>query len=119
MFKLDPQKGPLFKQVADSVVQQLLKGELRPGDKLHSARELAVKVGVNPNTVIQSFQELEKLEITETKRGLGTFVKRDMNIEKLKLAKVNELTKEFLFQLKSIGVSMEEALLAIRKEVKE
>ena len=51
----------------------LLNGELLPGDKLPSVRELAKQLGVNPNTVTKAFQELEKDNIIYTVPGRGSY----------------------------------------------
>src|SRR5690606_41321312 len=50
------------------------RGELRPGDRLPSQRDLALQARVNPNTVQRAYREMELLNMTETVRGEGTFV---------------------------------------------
>ena len=79
-WNVDPEAGPIFEQIADAVQAALARGELGPGDKLPSARALAEELRVNPNTVIRAFELLEQRGITETRRGLGTFVREDVDL---------------------------------------
>ena len=114
MWNFDSRKGPLYQQLADRVASQILTGEIKVGDKLASARELAITVGLNPNTVVQAFQELEKREITETRRGKGTFVRETLNVEKLKQELLASLTQAYLHDLAALGISTTTAIKTIK-----
>ena len=46
-------------------------------------RELAVALGVNPNTVTKSYQALLDRELIENQRGLGYFVAGDAKLRVL------------------------------------
>ncbi|MFO7311746.1 MAG: GntR family transcriptional regulator, partial [Bacillota bacterium] len=48
--KLD-QHSPIYLQIIDEFKRQIARGDLRPGDRIPSQRELAMMVQVNPNTV--------------------------------------------------------------------
>ena len=74
MYNLDLQsRVPIYKQVYTGVKDMILSGELSPGDKLPSVRELAKDLGVNPNTITKAFQELEKDKIIYTVPGRGSY----------------------------------------------
>ncbi|MCB8819015.1 GntR family transcriptional regulator [Microvirga rosea] len=49
-------------------------GELLPGQKLPSVRELAERAGIAPMTVANVYQELRKTGLIEAKPGAGTYV---------------------------------------------
>ncbi len=49
---------PIYKQIADSIIELIAKGELKPGDKLPSIRELATMLGVNMLTVDKAYKYL-------------------------------------------------------------
>ncbi|MCL6457829.1 MAG: GntR family transcriptional regulator [Gorillibacterium sp.] len=72
---------PIYTQIMDVFIERICRGELKPGDKLPSVREAALEVGVNPNTILRSYMEMERRGIVETRRGQGTFV--TLNIEML------------------------------------
>lgn len=64
----------IYLQIADRIRDRILQGEWQPGERIPSIRELAVDIGVNPNTVTKSYQSLMEREIIENQRGLGYFV---------------------------------------------
>ncbi|MBB6098819.1 DNA-binding transcriptional regulator YhcF (GntR family) [Deinobacterium chartae] len=68
---------PIYIQLAEDIMARAVRGELSPGDKIPSARELAAQRMVNPNTVIRAYQELERDGFIVTRRGLGSFVSDD------------------------------------------
>ncbi len=49
-------------------------GALKPGDQLPSVRELAVKMRINPNTVVRTYRDLQQEKIIGGKWGEGNFV---------------------------------------------
>ena|SRR5690348_6037909 len=67
----------IYQQIADQMRDRILAGEWHEGDRMPSVRELAAAVGVNPNTVMKSYQALLDREIIESQRGLGYFVAVD------------------------------------------
>jgi len=64
----------IYQQIADQIRDRILQGEWNEGERIPSIRELAVSLGVNPNTVTKSYQSLTDIEIIENQRGLGYFV---------------------------------------------
>ena len=75
LFRVDPlSPDPIFEQLAFQVKGAIARGELGPGDRLPSVRELAREVGVNPNTVVRTYETLEAERVIVRKQGAGTFV---------------------------------------------
>ena len=74
--KFSQSKG-IYQQIAEQMRDRILAGEWHEGERIPSVRELAVGVGVNPNTVTKSYQALLDREIIENQRGLGYFVAAD------------------------------------------
>jgi GntR family transcriptional regulator len=118
MWHFDSRRGPLYQQLADQMVFQILQGQLKAGDKLPSARDLAVEAGLNPNTVIQTFQELDKRGISETKRGKGTFVREDIDIKKLRRERMAVVTRNYLDEVHALGLQTQDAIRAIEEKQK-
>src|SRR5262245_33927145 len=81
----------IYQQIADQIRDRILEGEWRNGDRIPSIRELAVSVGVNPNTVTKTYQALTDRRIIENQRGIGYFVAADAK-EKI----LEELRSEFI-----------------------
>ena len=78
-YRLDRSSGvPAYLQIIQLTEQALRLGTLREGDKLPTAREVVADIGVNPNTVLKAYRELENRGLVQARRGLGTFVIRSL-----------------------------------------
>ncbi len=64
----------IYLQIADQSRERILTGEWPVGGKIPSVREMAVNMGVNPNTVLRSYQTLVSDGIIENHRGFGYIV---------------------------------------------
>ena len=65
---------PIYLQICDSIYDRLLSGELQPGGRIPSVRELGADIGVNPNTVMRSYEKLTEAGIIFNKRGIGYLI---------------------------------------------
>ena len=75
MLMIDVQsKQPIFEQLSEQILKFISIGILQPNDKLPSVRSLASELGVNPNTVSKTYQELEKRGYVYSEKGKGCFV---------------------------------------------
>ena len=68
---------PIYRQLVTQVVLAILSGDLRPGDRLPSTRELARRFGLHPNTVSAGYRQLEKEGWTESRRGSGIYIREN------------------------------------------
>lgn len=107
--------NPIYMQIVDKINQQIIRGELMPGNKLPSVREMAVQTGVNPNTIQRTYSELERMGIVETKRGQGTFVTENFDlINELKVRLQMDIIEAFVANMKELGYSEEEMLSGLK-----
>jgi GntR family transcriptional regulator len=67
----------IYLQIAAYVCDNILLDKWPPEQKIPSVRELAIELEVNPNTVMRSYEFLQKQEVVYNKRGLGLFVASD------------------------------------------
>ena len=65
---------PIKEQLIAQVRIGVACGDLTPGDKLPSTRDLARRFGVHPNTISAAFQELASTGEVSNKKGSGVFV---------------------------------------------
>ena len=64
----------IFLQIADSISEKVMEGKYPPGEKIPSVRDLAAELGVNPNTIMRTYSELQSRGIIDNKRGVGYYV---------------------------------------------
>lgn len=65
---------PIYLQICDQIYEKILNGELKSEDRIQSVRELGATLGVNPNTVMRSYDYLQNNAIIYNKRGIGYFI---------------------------------------------
>src|SRR5258708_4303469 len=65
---------PIYAQLERGLRAAVATGRLRPGEQLPTVRQLAVTLKINANTVARVYAELERAEVIETKRGVGSFI---------------------------------------------
>lgn len=81
----------IYLQIADAICEKILSGGLKGDERIPSVREYGAEIGVNPNTVMRSYEKLTGEEIIYNKRGIGYFVAPDAKDKVL-----SSLRKEFL-----------------------
>lgn len=64
----------LYLQIKEKIVDQIQKGELKPGEKIPSERELCELYGVSRITVRQALKEATEDGLLFSVQGKGTFV---------------------------------------------
>ena len=65
---------PIWRQIYELIAMRILSDEWPEGSRIVSVRELAQEVGVNPNTVMRSYERLDGDDIIFNRRGIGFFV---------------------------------------------
>lgn len=69
---------PAYLQIVEQTRRALENGWLSVGDQLPPAREVVSSTGINPNTVLKAYRELERQGLVEGRVGTGTFVTADL-----------------------------------------
>jgi GntR family transcriptional regulator len=64
----------LYEQVAGEIRRAIADGEVKPGEHLPPAKDLAAVLGVNTNTVLRALRVLRDEGLLEFRRGLGISV---------------------------------------------
>lgn len=102
---------PIYLQIVELIKRYIATGELRPNDKLPSVREMSSSLGVNPNTLQRAYGELERLGITYTKRGMGSFVSQEQNSSNELQEKMGiDLAKKFIKDMDAIGINKRKSI---------
>lgn len=111
---------PIYLQIMDRIKMDIVTQRLKANDKLPSVREMAMNLKVNPNTLQRAYQELERLGIVYTQRGMGTFVGERTNmVDDLKQEMAKEVMDSFILRMKRLGFSEQEIIANISKKIIE
>lgn len=101
---------PIYLQIYDTICDQVLSGALVPDGRIPSVREYGAQLGVNPNTIMRTYEKLTTDGIIYNKRGLGFFISQDAREKVLEYKKtefVNETVPKIRRQLQLLGFSPE------------
>lgn len=104
---------PIFLQIVDGICEKILSGELKAEDRILSVREYGAQIGVNPNTVVRSYEKLTNEGIIYMKRGLGYFVSAEANeivLEKERREFIENELPKMLKRMKLLNINPEEVL---------
>jgi GntR family transcriptional regulator len=95
---------PVYQQVKQAIMLEVMAGRLKDGDRLPSIRELAKILKLNPNTVAKVYYNLEEEGYIQGHRGSGYMVKfQKVKVDTLKLAILEDEFKLFLEKAFSMG----------------
>lgn len=100
---------PIYEQIVLEIEKLVALGILAPGEQIPAIRELALTIGVNPNTIKKAYDMLETRGVIISKSTKGTFIVD--NITKVKEAKVDAILAEIeekIKELENIGLDKKE-----------
>jgi len=111
----------IFLQIAENLCHQILEGELKPGDRVPSVRDLATEFEVNRNTVMRTYTNLQEAGIFDNKRGIGFFVSENA-VKMVRAGEKNNFNNhdlpEFILKVKLLklrSTDLNELLTVIHK----
>ena len=111
---------PIYIQLVEMIKTDIVSGKYQPGDKLPAVRDMAMELGVNPNTVQRAFSELEREELVKSDRTNGRYVTDDKKKIKGLLEILSEKYINELFEkLNSLGMSNGQIVKMINNERKK
>lgn len=104
---------PIYLQIVNWVLEQILSENWKAGEKVMSVRELAVHFEVNANTVMRSYDYLQNNQILMNKRGTGFFVAENA-VEIIKTLRKKQFMEEevpvFLKHLRLLDIDIQEII---------
>ena len=118
MIRIDARSStPIYEQIIIGIKELILKGIIKPGEKLPSVRELSSIITANPNTISKAYGELERDGVIESLRGRGTFVVEDYKpiFSDKKFEKIKEELKKIMLEAKYLGIKKEDLIKALNE----
>lgn len=107
---METNKTSVYLKIVDDIKRRVALGIAAKDDRLPSCRELALELGVNPNTVQRAYSTLEEEGVIYTIPKKGVYVSGGKGEE------IRKVAAEKIAELKAAGLSREE-LLNILTEV--
>ena len=105
-------------QVVSHVRNLIIRGHLRPGDRLPAERELAVQIGVSRPTVRAGLRALAAMGVVQSRHGSGTYIPSGppmLGSEPLSfLAALHGFTREEMYEARRILEVGAAGLAAVR-----
>ena len=113
---------PVYQQIMAAIRGAILTGELSPGKKVPSVRDLAAQAQVNPNTMQRALTELEREGLLISGGTSGRTVTQDQDVlQAMRRQALEELAREWAEKFRVFGLTPRQAaqLLLELKDQKE
>jgi molybdate-binding protein/DNA-binding transcriptional regulator YhcF (GntR family) len=108
----------LYKQIAESFRQEILTGQLKPGNRLPSVREVSEAWNCTVGTVQHAYQELARQGLVTSRAGQGTKVVEGVPVQDetpLRRAMLVHRAEAFLLEVLTAGYRVDEVEQAVRQ----
>ncbi len=102
---------PAYEQIKQAVKLAILSGRLKDGEQLMTLREMALKLMVNPNTIIKVYGQLENEGFIYSRPGAGYYIRVDpAKVSQSRRALFREVTRGYISKALQLGYSAEQIL---------
>lgn len=111
---------PIYLQIAERLMDQIMQGTYEEGGRIPSVREYAAEVEVNANTVVRTYDYLQGRNIVFNRRGIGYFVGEGARQSIFRLRRavfVEEELPDLFRKMQLLGITIEELDEEYRKFV--
>ena len=68
-------KTRLYEEIVKQIIDRIKSGELKPGDRLPTERDLALQLNVSRTAIREALRSLEIMGVIDSKVGSGTYIK--------------------------------------------
>ena len=97
----------IYLQICDSICEKIMSGELGPDSRTPAVRDYGAEIGVNPNTVMRSYEKLTNDGIIYNKRGIGYFISpdaKDIVLQRSRKEFLEEEVPRIIKKMKLLGL---------------
>ena len=121
-FSIDGKSGvPFYRQIIEQVKFAIARGDLKPGDRLPTVRQLSVDLAINLNTVVRAYREMEIEGVLHTQQGSGTFISdRKPDVDQMEQQRMlDQILTDLLARASDYGFTLDEVLDGLRHRKEE
>jgi DNA-binding transcriptional regulator YhcF (GntR family) len=102
--------SPIWLQLVAEFSRRIVTGEWPAGGRLPGVRELAVELGVNPNTVQRALADMDRGGLVRSERTSGRFVTDDRSlIDDVQLGLATQAADSFVEKAAGLGMTPQQA----------
>jgi GntR family transcriptional regulator len=116
-FRVEIKPGlPVYEQVIHAVRKAVLKGQLTPGSRFPSVRQLSQELRINPNTAHKIITHLIAEGLLAVQPGLGTVVQKPVRASAGdRAALLKDDLERLVVQARSLSISLSEITRALEQ----
>lgn len=106
---------PVAHRIVETIWLAVVEGALEIGERLPTARQIAIALGVSPRTVERAYRQLEERGVVEVRTGEGTFVRLVLpsEEERVRHRDFAALCRTTVERSRELGFSLDELLDAL------
>ena len=113
-------RSPIFRQIILQYSRAFVRGDIRPGDRIPSIREISASLKVNTNTIQRVYQEMERDGLISSRRGTGYFFTEEKEmIDKTRRELALGSQARFVEEMRSLGCTDRDILDELKTFLKE
>src|SRR5205085_1698308 len=117
---VNPRSGvPLYVQVVQQIKHAIEVGALQPGEQLPTVRQLSGDLTIAPNTIVKAYNELQAMNLIESRAGVGTIVTANLNgsLRKERAEALFERLRAVVRDAASLGIEADELAARLQEEI--
>ncbi|MDD2706925.1 MAG: GntR family transcriptional regulator [Verrucomicrobiae bacterium] len=112
--------SPAWEQIAGRIRTMIREGDLRPGDRLPTDRELAGKLDMARGTIRRAYEQLQREQLIEMTQGRGSFVRHPVSSRHPgKDEQADVLVEDMISKLEMLRFSHEEIRQLLESKLHE
>lgn len=120
--RLNYQSGEaIYRQIVEQIKYEVASGELTPGKRLPSIRELAKQLKINPRTVVKAYEELRSAGLAVMRQGQGVFITDNQATlpGKVRKKQIEDMSKRLFAEAARLGADSAEVMKIVKETAKK
>lgn len=110
---------PIYEQIVSRFKNLIVRGALKPDEKMPSVRTLAMELSINPNTIQKAYMQLEQQGFIYTVKGRGNFVTGDRGLKDIKQSEIEEKLSLLIDEVHDAGMQIDDMIAYLERRKKE
>lgn len=110
---------PIYEQIVSRFKNLIVRGALKPDEKIPSVRTLAMELSINPNTIQKAYMLLEQQGFIYTVKGRGNFVAGNQGLLDIKKAEIEKKLSLLVDEVHEAGMCIDDMISILNEKKKE